>query len=93
MSRPNSRNGSCGERAVSSAMQLRLDAPGGGQGDALVSSPGVAAAACTVSARPIRVAAFSSARSACSAWICAVCMVTWAVTNGLPSRSAPIQLP
>ena len=38
--------------------------------------------ACTVSARPIRMAAFSSARSACSAWICAVWMVIWAVTNG-----------
>ena len=46
-----------------------------------------------VSDRPIRVAAFSRARSACSAWIRAVCSVIVAVTNGLPSRSAPIQLP
>ena len=46
-----------------------------------------------MSARPIRSVAFSSARSTCSAWIPAVCFVTSAVTNGLPSRSAPIQLP
>ena len=54
---------------------------------------GGAAPAFTVSARPIRVVAFSSARSTWSAWMTAVSRVTWAVTNGLPSRSAPTQLP
>ena len=49
--------------------------------------------ASTVSDRPILTVAFSSARSACSAWIRAACSVTAAVTNGFPSRSAPIQLP
>ncbi len=47
----------------------------------------------TVRPRPILAVAFSSARSTCSAWITAVCLVTSGVTNGLPSRSAPIQLP
>ncbi len=55
--------------------------------------PGGAASACTVSARPIRLVAFSSARSAWSAWITAASLVTWAVTRGFPSRSAPTQLP
>ena len=50
-------------------------------------------AACRVSARPILVVAFSSARSTWSAWIVAVSRVTCAVTNGLPSLSAPTQLP
>ena len=49
--------------------------------------------ASTVSDRPILTVAFSSARRACSAWIRAACSVTAAVTNGFPSRSAPIQLP
>src|SRR6185437_5053356 len=50
-------------------------------------------AACRVSARPILAVAFSSARRMWSAWMVAVSRVTWAVTNGLPSRSAPTQLP
>ena len=50
-------------------------------------------AACRVSARPILVVAFSRARRMWSAWIVAVSRVTWAVTNGFPSRSAPTQLP
>ena len=50
-------------------------------------------AACRVSARPILPVVFSSARSTWSAWIVAVSRVTCAVTNGLPSRSAPTQLP
>ncbi len=54
---------------------------------------GGAAAACTVRARPTLMVAFSSARSAWSAWIAAASLVTWAVTVGLPSRSAPTQLP
>ena len=47
----------------------------------------------TVSARPMRVAAASSARRMCSAWISMVAVATAAVTTGLPSRSPPIQLP
>ena len=56
-------------------------------------APGGAASAWTVRARPIRLVAFSSARSAWSAWITAASLVTWAVTSGFPSRSAPTQLP
>ena len=50
-------------------------------------------ASCRVRARPIRTVAVSSARRMWSAWMVAVSRVTWAVTNGLPSRSAPTQLP
>ncbi len=57
------------------------------------SADGGVVASCMVSDRPILVVAFSSARSTWSAWIVAVSRVTWAVTNGLPSRSAPTQLP
>ena len=49
--------------------------------------------ASAVSARPIRSVTVSSAASACCAWMIAVSLVTCAVTNGLPSRSPPTQLP
>ena len=55
------------------------------------SADGGAEPAVTVSARPIRPQAASSARSACSAWIIAASLVTAAVTVGLPSRSPPTQ--
>ncbi len=54
---------------------------------------GGAAPSITVSARPILVQARSRARNAWSAWITAASRVTPAVTDGLPSRSAPTQLP
>ncbi len=50
-------------------------------------------ASSTVSERPMRVVAFSSASSTCSAWMAMVSSVTFAVTEGLPSRSPPTQLP
>ena len=46
-----------------------------------------------VSVRAIRMAPVASARSAWSAWMAAVCLVTSAVTNGLPSRSPPTHDP
>ena len=72
--------------------QLGVGRRGGGQRPAQAGGGGVVAA-CRVSARPILVVAFSRARRMWSAWIVAVSRVTWAVTNGLPSRSAPTQLP
>ena len=50
-------------------------------------------ASSTVSDRPMRVVAFSRASSTCSAWMAIVSSVTFAVTEGLPSRSPPTQLP
>ena len=78
--------------ARAAALMARASS-GPARSDPAGSGSASAGPACTVRARPMRVAAFSRARSTWSAWISAVSLVTCAVTNGLPSRSAPTQLP